>query len=200
MKYPDRRRAEELLAWAAEQNPGPWLQHSRNAACAAEAIARRCGMDGDRAYVLRLLHDIGRYEGVRGLHHAIAGHDLLQARGYGGAARICLNHSFPVPDRATFNGKQDCTPEETAFLDRSLTGMQYDDYDRLIQLCDALATAEGITMIEARLIDVAIRNGVGERYREKWRKFLELKSYFDGKCGCNLYSLFCKDIEKNIFG
>lgn len=200
MNCPTREQAEAILQWAVRKNPGPWQQHSETAARAAERIAARCGMDADKAYVLGLLHDIGRYEGVRGLHHVIAGCELMQEKGFGGVARVCLNHSFPEPDSTTFNGKRDCTPEEIEFLDESLAEMEYDDYDRLIQLCDALATAEGVTPIEPRLLDVAIRHGVGNRYQEKWRGFLGLKKYFDEKCGCNIYGLFREDIEKIIFG
>lgn len=200
MKNPTRQEAYTLLEWAVARNPGPWQHHSENAARAAEIIAGRCGMDTDRAYVLGLLHDIGRYEGVRGLHHVIAGHHCMREKGFDGVARICLNHSFPVPDFTCFNGKRDCTPEEMDFLDQELRAMVYDDYDRLIQLCDALATAEGISLIELRLLDVAIRHGVGERYQEKWRAFLKIKAYFDEKCGCNIYSLFREEIENHIFG
>ena len=199
MKYPSRKQAEEVLQWALSLNPGPWEQHSRHAARAAEAIAARCSLDPDKAFVLALLHDIGRYEGVRALLHVIAGYRLMKERGWDDVARICLTHSFPVPDCTTFNGALDCTDDEIAFIDHALDAMVYDDYDRLIQLCDALATADGITTIEKRLIDVALRNGIGERYREKWHAFLDIKRDFDARCGCNIYTLFRDDIENTIF-
>ena len=50
--YPDRKTAEALLAEAEPHNPGPWGDHSRIAAHCAEAIARACGLDADKAYVL----------------------------------------------------------------------------------------------------------------------------------------------------
>lgn len=199
MNYPTRRQAEDMLEWGVSRNPGPWRQHSVNAARAAETIAAKCGMDADRAYVLGLLHDIGRFEGVRGLHHAIAGYELMMRHGWDGVARICLNHSFPEPDSTTFNGKRDCTPDELAMLDAALVAMTYDDFDCLIQLCDALASVDGIGMIEPRLLNVAIRHGVGARYQQKWQGFLDIKRHFDEKCGCNIYSLFRDEIEKAIF-
>ena len=73
----NRFQALELLAWGEKQNPGPWRAHSLTAARAAEAIANACGMDAERAFVFGALHDIGRYEGVRGMHHAIAGYELM---------------------------------------------------------------------------------------------------------------------------
>lgn len=199
MAYPDRETALQLLTWAYAQNPGPWLQHSKNVARAAEAIANACGLNADKAYVLGLLHDIGRYEGVRGLHHVCAGHELMLEKGYPDAARICLSHSFPIKDIASFNGKPDCSQDELQKLQTNLNAMNYDAYDRLIQLCDALATADGIVTIQQRLIDVAIRNGVGERYRQKWEAFLDIKQEFDRLCGCNIYTLFRQEIENSIF-
>lgn len=199
MHIPDIHEAESLLQWAVQQNPGPWEQHSKHAARAAAAIAEACGMDADMAYTLAMLHDIGRYEGVRGLHHVIAGYELMNQMGYTVAARICLSHSFPVRDIATYNGSLDCSQDEMQTLQNALETIIYDDYDLLIQLCDAMATANGIVPVEFRLVDVAIRNGVGERYQEKWKSFLAIKAYFDRKCGHNVYALFADEIKKNIF-
>lgn len=72
--YPGRERAKELLAEAEERNPGPWGNHSRTVAHCAEKIALACGdMDSEKAYVLGLLHDIGRRFGVRHLGHVSDG-------------------------------------------------------------------------------------------------------------------------------
>ena len=50
--FPDRKTALQELAKAEELNPGPWGQHSRNVAHAAELIAGRCDkMDSDKAFV-----------------------------------------------------------------------------------------------------------------------------------------------------
>ena len=58
---PARQEAEALLAEAERCNPGPWGEHSRVAARCAEAIAAACpGLGGEKAYILALLHDIGR--------------------------------------------------------------------------------------------------------------------------------------------
>ena len=58
---PDRDEAEKLLKQAEVCNPGPWGNHSRIVACCAEKIAENCAdLNSDKAYVLGLLHDIGR--------------------------------------------------------------------------------------------------------------------------------------------
>ena len=74
---PTRDEAKQLLTWAHEHNPGPWAQHSEVVARVAETIADKCGLDTHRAYVSGLLHDIGRYEGVRTIHHVYAGYELF---------------------------------------------------------------------------------------------------------------------------
>lgn len=56
-----------------------------------------------------------------------------------------------------------------------MNDVEYDDYDRLIQLCDAVSLPTSFCILEVRLIDVAIRNGVNEYSIEKWKKFIELK-------------------------
>ncbi len=74
MGYPDRQKAEEILREAESCNPGPWGNHSRTAAHCAEKITELSGMDTEKAYVLGLLHDIGRKFGVRHLGHVSEGY------------------------------------------------------------------------------------------------------------------------------
>ena len=68
-----------------------------------------------------------------------------------------------------------------------LAELVYDDYDRLIQLCDALAMAEGVVDIEIRMSDVKRR--YGEYPQEKWDNNLALKAYFEEKCGKSIYEV-----------
>jgi len=57
VSYLDRDEAERLVREAAVMNRGPWVEHSRNVARAAELIARAGpGLDPDRAYVFGCLH------------------------------------------------------------------------------------------------------------------------------------------------
>ena len=64
---------------------------------------------------------------------------------------------------------------------------EYDDYDRLIQLCDALAGSEGILDMEERMADVKRR--YGNYPQAQWVKNLELLGYFSEKAGKNVYAL-----------
>ena len=73
----------------------------------------------------------------------------------------------------------------------------YDDYDRLIQLCDAISLQNGACIMEKRLIDVALRHGLPDFTIDKWKAFLELKNYFDKLCDCNIYTLLPNVIENS---
>ena len=111
--YPDRKEAQRLLEEGLSCNPGPWGNHSRVAAACAEKIAAACeGMDPQKAYILGLLHDIGRKFGVKHLGHVYDGYRYMMELGYDEAAKICLTHSFSVPDLRTYIGRFDIPPEQ----------------------------------------------------------------------------------------
>ncbi|NLX83817.1 MAG: HD domain-containing protein [Clostridiales bacterium] len=196
---PTIKEAEALLLWAEEQNPGLWVSHVKTAARAASTIAGHCGMDRLRCYTLGLLHDVGRYEGKSALRHTIAGYDLMMSKGWGKAAAICLTHSFPLPEIRFYNGKNDCSEQDTWRICQLLNQIEYDDEIRLVQLCDAISLPSHVTIMEKRLIEVALRHGVTPNISEKWRRFLELKDLFDQKCGQNIYHLFKEEISKDLF-
>ena len=181
--YPSREEAEALLEEALPHNPGPWGDHSRTAAHCAECIAKASdgALDPDKAYVLGLLHDIGRRYGKRHLGHVSDGYSYMMHLGYDEVARVCLSHSFNDQSLADYVGNRDTSPEETALIENSLATMVYDEYDRLIQLCDSLAGAEGVLDIEERMLDVKRRYGAYPQH--KWDINLALKAHFETLCG-----------------
>ena len=61
--------------------------------------------------------------------------------------------------------------------------------DRLLQLCDTLALADGFCTVQERVVDVALRYSVNEQTPDKWRAYLALKAHFDAACGVNIYRL-----------
>lgn len=187
---PDKETAEALLNEALLRNPGPWGNHSRVAAFCAERIAKACdGLDADTAYICGLLHDIGRRDGVYDMKHLIVGYRYMKGLGYDTAARISLTHSFPSGLSAEYSGKADITEDEKDFIRLYIEQSEYDDYDRLIQLCDALSFAEGPVCIEKRLVNVAMRYGFNEYTLTKWKSVFSLKEHFDGLAGQNIYGL-----------
>ena len=189
--YPTRQQAEALLMEALPHNPGPWGNHSRTVAHCAEKIASACGLDPDKAYVLGLLHDIGRRYGKRHLGHVSDGYSYMISLGYDEVARVCLSHSFNDQSLDDYVGNRDTSPEETALIEKTLGGMVYDEYDRLIQLCDSLAGAEGVLDIEERMEDV--RRRYGSYPQNKWEINLALKRHFEELAGRNIYEIVEKD-------
>ena len=200
VKLPTKKEAEEILSWAYQQNPGMWEKHSRIAARAAQSIAENCGLDPDRAYICGLLHDIGRYEGNRGLHHIYAGYELMMNKNYTSIAEVCLSHSFPFQDIGAYGGGDiDCNDEELSVITTYLSKATYSDYDKLIQLCDAISLAQGICLIDMRVLDVIRRYGFNDFTLLKLDSIFSLKKYFDTMCGKNIYDLFYDEIREITF-
>ena len=145
---PTREEALKLIRDGLLFNPGPWGEHCLTAAHCAEKIASACGdMDVEKAYILGLLHDIGR--------------------------------------------KFDVTDEELTIIKTELAKTVYDEYERLIQLCDCLAGAEGVLDIENRMNDVKKRYGFYPQ--DKWNSNMNLKQYFEGKMNKDIYLICEKD-------
>ncbi len=154
---PTREEALKLIRDGLLFNPGPWGKHCLTAAHCAEKIASACGdMDVEKAYILGLLHDIGRKFGVRHLGHVYDGYVYMKSLGYDEVAKTI-----------------------------------YDEYDRLIQLCDCLAGAEGVLDIENRMNDVKKRYGFYPQ--DKWNSNMNLKRYFEGKMNKDIYLICEKD-------
>ena len=200
MNIPNLKQAHAYLDEAHRLNPGPWYSHSLYVAEGAKLIAaHRADLDADAAYILGLLHDIGRRCGVTQMRHVIDGYNFLHDEGYEDAARISMTHSFPIQDSRMVVGGWDCSAEELKFVENYLAGIEYDDYDRLLQLCDTIALPSGFCLMEKRFIDVALRYGISENIPPKWQKFLDLQTYFSEKIGRSIYAVLPKVVE-NTFG
>lgn len=198
-KIPSRSRILKYLEEAKKNNKGPWDQHSLRVGEAAKLIASRCSdLDEDLAYALGALHDIGRREGISHMHHVIAGYNFMKQEGYDKVARICLTHSFPNQEIREYFGERDCSFEELNFIEDYITNVEYDDYDKLIQLCDALSLTTGFCLMEKRMIDVALRYGVSDYTQEKWKACFSLKEYFEDKIGTSIYSILPNVIENTF--
>ena len=133
------------------------------------------------------------------MRHVLDGYDYLNALGYPDAARVCLTHSYPLKNARAISGAIDVSADELARVEAILSGLEYDDYDRLIQLCDALAMATGFVLIEKRLVDVALRYGCNDYLVPKWRAIMKLKVHFDEITGGSVYRLL-PDVVENTFG
>lgn len=191
--------AEEMLKEAGRLNPGPWVEHSLYAGKAAKLIAQNCNeLNEETALILGMLHDIGRRVGVTGMRHSIDGYNFATEKGFYRVAKVCITHSFDCKDIKTTFGKRDCSEDEYNFVKKYIETVEYDDYDRLIQLCDALAFIDGYYLIEKRMVEAVIRHGMNEHTIQKWKATLETKRYFEQKIGKSIYALLPGVIENTF--
>lgn len=198
----NRKQAEELFEnIIAERNAGEFpftgdmedtfRRHCATVARIAETIAAACpDLNTDKAYISGLLHDAGRVEDEQrsDTFHGIVGYHYLMGKGLPEAARISLTHCFYFKDFdiSTYPQNREQLREAKEFM----KNIEYDDYDLLLQLADILNDMGKTCTIEYRF------NSVGKRYKiapEKIapmiKKLNEIKTYFDGKCGCDIYDL-----------
>ena len=195
----NRQNAELALREASESNPGAWTDHSRYVAEACEKIASRCeNLSAEQAYLFGLLHDIGRYAGVSSERHLIDGYRYCMERGWEKAAQICISHAFMIQDIDTSIGEFDVSDEDYLFMKEFVAKAVYDDYDRLVQLCDSLALPTGFCLLEKRFVDVTIRYGVHPATIDRWKKILEIKALFEKQIGCSVYTLLPGIVENSL--
>ena len=206
MKLPDIRSVKNWLEEGYKRNPGPWVEHSELVANAAKIIANKIDILNDnKAYIMGLIHDIGRINGIVQERHTIDGYNFLKAKGYEKLGRICITHCFPNKNIRANIGKWDCNENELGFIKTFLENYEYDDYDRLIQLCDCISMGDKYVLIEKRLIDVTLRYNLknqvslGIPLLEKWKRYLEIKDYFTSIIGKSIYNLLPNVVE-NTFG
>ena len=199
LKIPTRKEGEALLKEAGALNPGPWVVHSSHVAQAASAIAAcHPQMDAGSVYILGLLHDIGRRVGVNGMRHALDGYNYLQSLEYDDAARICLTHSYPIKNIDSGADLWDGSEAEAKFVQAYLDQIDYDRYDSLIQLCDALALPSGPCLMEKRMVDVIIRYGTNSLTVPKWKAYFAIRDSFTAEIGRSIYSLLPGVVENTF--
>lgn len=189
MTVPTLAQAQQMLQEAANLNPGPWVDHSLCVAAAARALAEHHpDLDPEWSYIYGLMHDIGRRAGVHDLRHILDGYSYLMEQGFEQAARICMTHSFPLQDVDAGAGVWDCTADEKALVASYLASVTYNEYDRLLQLCDALALPSGFCLLEKRFVDVVRRRGFNALTLQKWEAWLKLERSFSQVVGGSIYA------------
>ena len=129
------------------------------------------------------------------LAHVIDGYRFLMQLGYDEAAKICLTHSFALKDIQTYVGTADVSSEDYLEIGYLISNMEYDDYDRLIQLCDSIALPVGVVDLTTRMDDVEKRYGYYPK--NKKNRHFEIKSYFEDIMRKDLYEVVNSEKETN---
>ena len=185
---PTAEKAMQELRIAEEMNPGPWVKHSINTGIAARKIAEKIpSMDPEKAYIVGLLHDIGRRVGVVDIPtHIYEGYKYCMEKGWDEAARICMTHSYlRMQEEFDYEPESDTEKAIKAYI----MNCEADDYDRLIQLCDSLAVDYGFVILEKRFVDVTRRYGIMEGYIKGWNTAFAIKEAFEKEMGCSIYDV-----------
>ena len=159
----------------------------------AEKIGIKAGLDGDRCYILGLLHDLGKFTPNRS--HGIVGYEIANSNNDFQLAKICLTHVFAQDKKirdSEFpnNNFRDQDIEKTKKI---LADLEFDDYDLLIRLSDFMSIGESsnASTIDDRLVDLKNRYGMTECEHIALKEELSgIKSYFDKKLCCDLYKMF----------
>jgi len=156
--------------------------HVFNVAKIAEAIAEQTNgaLDSDTAYSLGLLHDIGRIkdETVTHIPHGIEGFNYLTQIGHPEIAPICITHNFIDKDiqKSDFPTYSDELFAETK---QYLSTIEYNDYDRVIQVADLFSRGKEIMSIQQRLDKNKSFYHIEKLSYED--KAFELRDYLDNK-------------------
>ncbi len=165
--------------------------HTEWVAKAAAIIAKQVGLDIEKAQIYGLLHDYGKYFGDaqnKTTFHGIIGYEEMKKLGYNDVAKICLTHTFsdknfPLSEYSTYNHKHLLQTKEI------LKSIEYDDYDKLLQLSDLLVKLEGgFDTIETRFIRLKrVYNISDEATNKKILEANNIKRYFEEKGNFNIY-------------
>lgn len=195
---PSVEEALNELEKGYEINPTRWVDHCRYTGEAARSIAAAAGLDGEKAYVLGLLHDIGRRFGFCGIRHIVDGYNYAMEKGWDEVARISMTHSFGSNVPAINPSMMDLSDEEYEFTKNYLACIEYNDYDILMHLCDNIALHSGYVLMEKRMIDISMRHGVHSGTVKRWEQLFKIKSYFEEKMGKSIYSVLPGVVENTF--
>lgn len=169
--------------------------HIFNVAKIAESIAEKTGgaLDPETAYTLGLLHDIGRIrdETVTHVPHGIEGFNYLNSIGHTDIAPICLTHNFIDKDIRA-DDFPTYSPELFAQTKEYLSHIEYNDYDRLIQVSDLFSRGKEIMSIQQRLDKNKSFYHIKNLSYES--KAFALRDYFDDK-----YNIDIEQIVADLF-
>jgi hypothetical protein len=96
--------------------------------------------------------------------------------------------------------QMDAEAEEYRFVQTYLEQIEYDCYDRLIQLCDSLALPSGFCLMEKRLVDVVLRYGTNPLTIPKWKAYFAIRDEFESEIGGSIYALLPGVVENTFSG
>jgi putative nucleotidyltransferase with HDIG domain len=197
--YPDIKEAiylwqESLSGILNHSKPNiqmEYIYHTTGVAESAYKIAQKCNLDPQKAYVAGLLHDYGKIQNEKqtGFAHFLYGYEKMTELGFGFIAKICLTHSFPYKD-FSFDDYISYKKEDLIKTKNILSEIEYDDYDRLIQLCDIFYEGMNKVTYQRRIEGIKERYNLSDSQIKPIKEGAEMnKAYFDKLCSCDIYEI-----------
>ena len=196
------------------------VQHCLEVGRVARKIAEKCGLDGEKAEILGIIHDIGDLEISSdnpiieklkdlGDQHPYVGYKYLKILGYDDEyANICLTHSF-------LHGDPNCTAdglivrngkvkdnkiipykneEDSKFVLDFLKNHKYTKIEDIINLCDLMVT-DKVIGLDTRLIDLIGKKGAHITTKYHIAVARDLKQEIEKEMGCNMLDLLPEIFE-----
>ncbi len=193
--------AYQLLENAPRENKELWIKHSVNVAIVAERLADELNLNGKRAYVFGLVHDIGRRKREHtGLRHIIEGYNYLISLGYEEEARGCLTHTFYAKNLVKPNlikENTNLTRTEIKFILEYINKNGFNIYDKILQIADNMGSASGINTIERRRTESMLRYGITDITERNLRGIFNVQNEIENKLGYSIYTIF-PEVADNI--
>ena len=194
-------KAYSFLEDAPRKNKDLWIKHSINVAIVAERLAEQLKLDSKKAYVLGLIHDIGRRKKEHvGLRHIIEGYNFLEEQGYKEEARVCLTHTFYSRSLVKPNLTKEntnLTRNEIEFISDYINKNGFNIYDKILQIADNMGSATGINTVERRRTESMLRYGITDVSEKNLREIFKVQNEIEEKLGFSLYKIF-PEVADNI--
>ncbi len=194
-------RAYNFLEDAPRKNKELWIKHSVNVAIVAERLAEQLKLNSKKAYVLGLVHDIGRRKKEHvGLRHIIEGYHFLEEQGYEEEARVCLTHTFYARNLVKPNlikANTNLTRNEIEFISQYINKNGFNLYDKILQIADNMGSATGINTIERRRTESMLRYGITDVSEKNLRGIFKVQNEIEEKLGFSIYKIF-PEVTDNI--